>query len=69
MILGVKTNDMDYACRGTVQGFKVIIHSSHELPDVSGKHFRIPANEEVRMSIKANIMVTSKSLKDYSPER
>lgn len=69
MTIGVREADVDYLCRGPVQGFKVILHSPNELPDVKGQHFRIPFDEDVRMSIKPNILVTSKSLKDYSPER
>lgn len=60
---------MDYVCGGAVQGFKVTLHSPNELPDINGQHFRVPFDEDVRMSIKPNIMITSKSLQNYSPER
>lgn len=69
VVLGVRISEVDYMCRGPVQGFKVILHSPNELPDVNGKHFPIPVDKYVQMSIKPNVMVTSKSLKDYSPEK
>lgn len=68
-ILAVMESDVDYVCRGPVQGFKVILHSPNELPDVNGQHFRLPFDESVRMSVKPNVLVTSKSLENYSPER
>lgn len=69
MTLGIKQENMDYLCRGPVQGFKVVLHSPNELPQLSGRYFRIPVGEDVRVAIKPNMLKTSKSLKDYSPHR
>lgn len=68
-MLLVREADIDYACRGPVQGFKVILHPPNELADISGQHFRVPFDEAVRISIKPNVLVTSTSLNNYSPER
>lgn len=34
--LQLKENDMEYLCRGPVQGFKVMLHTPNELPAVDG---------------------------------
>lgn len=61
--------DIDYACRGPVQGFKVILHTPNELPQVDGQYFRIPVGQDVRVSIKPNVLRTTKSLTNYKPNR
>lgn len=69
VVMATKEDDMDYVCRGPSQGFKVILHNPNELPQVSGQYFRIPVGQDIRVSIKPNMLQTAKSLKDYSPQR
>lgn len=68
-ILSIKDDDMDYLCRGPVQGFKVILHSPNELPQVSGQYFRIPLGQSVRLAMKPNMIKTTKTLKGYNFKR
>lgn len=67
--LGIREDDMDYACRGPVQGFKIILHTPNELPQVDGQYFRVPMGQDVRVSIKPNLLRTTESLKGYEPIR
>lgn len=69
LTLAIRQNDMDYACRGPVQGFKVALHTPNELPQIANQFFRIPIGQDVRVSIKPNVLKTTKSLLDYSPTR
>lgn len=69
LTLGIRQEDMDYACRGPVQGFKVILHTPNELPQVAGQYFRIPIGQNVRVSIKPNMLTTTESLRDRTPTR
>lgn len=69
LTLGIRQEDMDYACRGPVQGFKVILHAPNELPQVAGQYFRIPIGQNVRVSIKPNMLTTTESLRNYHPKR
>lgn len=67
--MAIKEDDMDYVCRGPAQGFKVMLHSPNELPQVSGHYFRIPVGQDIRVAIKPNMLQTTKALKEYSPTR
>lgn len=60
--------DLDYICRGPVQGFKILIHNPVEMPRVSQQYFRAPLNQEVVVAIKPDMMTTSEGLRDYSAE-
>lgn len=67
--MGIREDDMDYTCRGPVQGFKVTLHTPNELPQVDGQYFRVPVGQDVRVSIKPNVLTTMQSLKGYQPIR
>lgn len=61
--------DLDYLCRGPVQGYKVILHSAHESPFVSRHYFRAPLNHETFVKIRPNVQQTSDDVRSYSPVR
>lgn len=69
VLLKLNENDIDFVCRGQVQGFKVILHSPNELPRVSTNYFRVPLQQEVLVNVIPNIMTTSQALDGYKPER
>lgn len=69
IVLKLTDVDLDYICRGPVQGFKVLLHTPGELPRVSKQFFRIPLRQEVVVSVKPNMITTSEGLVDYSPDR
>lgn len=69
IVLKLRDVDLDYICRGPVQGFKVLLHTPGELPRVSKQFFRIPLRQEVVVSVKPNMITTSEGLADYSPDR
>ncbi|XP_077285587.1 pickpocket protein 28-like isoform X2 [Arctopsyche grandis] len=69
ILLRAYNYDLDYLCRGPVQGFKILLHSPTEVPRVSQQYFRVPLSQEVIAAIKPNMMTTSEGLKDYDPER
>ncbi|XP_062715918.1 pickpocket protein 28-like [Aedes albopictus] len=59
----------DYLCRGPIHGFKILLHSSSEFPQVSNKFIRIPMNHEVTVAVKPEKISTNDGLQSYSPER
>ncbi|XP_047992149.1 pickpocket protein 28-like isoform X1 [Leguminivora glycinivorella] len=59
--------DLDYLCRGPVQGFKILLHNPAELPRLSVQYFRAPLSQEVVVSVKPKMMTTSDGLLPYSP--
>ena len=62
-------NDTDYACRGPSQGFKVLLHSPSEFPQVSNQYFRVPFGQEINVVVKPQMITTSDELKDYKPDQ
>lgn len=61
--------DIDYLCGGPVQGFKVLLHTPGEIPQISKYFYRIPLDHEVIISVKPILMTTSPTLAYYSSER
>ncbi|XP_058461711.1 pickpocket protein 28-like [Malaya genurostris] len=61
--------DLDYLCRGPVQGFKILLHTSSEYPQVSKQYFRVPLHQEVIISVKPQMITTSDGLRHYAPHR
>lgn len=59
--------DLDYVCRGPVQGFKFMLHTPGEVPRVSKHFYRVPLQQEIVVSVKPNMMTTSESVRGYSP--
>lgn len=69
IVLKLTEPDLDYICRGPVQGFKILLHTPGEIPRVSKQYFRVPLRQEVVVSVKPNMITTSSGLADYAPER
>lgn len=68
-LLNLFEQDLEYLCRGPVQGFKVILHRPDEVPQASKHFFRVPLLQEVLVSIKPQMITTSESLRNYEPNR
>lgn len=61
--------EVDYACRGPVQGFKVLLHAPDDVPQVSKQFVRIPMGREVLIAVKPNMITTSVGIAEYHPLR
>lgn len=55
IVLNLKSTDLDFMCKGPVQGFKVRVHSPNEFPEMSNGAFRVPLNEEVVVALSAEM--------------
>lgn len=69
ILLRLFEQNLDYICKGPVQGFKVLLHEPGEFPQVSKNYFRVPLLQEVLVSVKPNMITTSRGLLDYHPDR
>uniref|UniRef100_A0A182QS19 Pickpocket n=1 Tax=Anopheles farauti TaxID=69004 RepID=A0A182QS19_9DIPT len=69
VLLNLNSFDTDFICRGPVQGFKILLHTSSEYPQVSKQYYRVPLKQEVIISVKPQMITTSDGLRDYTPER
>lgn len=55
IVFNQKTSDLDYLCRGAVQGYKMKIHPPNESPRMLSGYQRIPLNSEVLVSVKPEV--------------
>lgn len=69
VVLFLFRQHLEYICRGPVQGFKVLLHTPGEVPQVSKHYFRIPLEQEVLVAVKPNMITTSEGLRHYAPNR
>ncbi|XP_059219962.1 pickpocket protein 28-like isoform X2 [Stomoxys calcitrans] len=61
--------DLDFGCRGPIQGYKVLLHSPDDVPLVSKQFVRIPIAREVLIAVKPNMITTSVGISEYNPHR
>ncbi|KAL3273911.1 hypothetical protein HHI36_015338, partial [Cryptolaemus montrouzieri] len=69
LLLRLYQQDLDYVCRGPVQGFKILLHHPAAIPLVGTQYFRAPLNQEMVVSIKPDMMTTSEGLQGYDPHK
>lgn len=61
--------NLDYICRGPVQGFKMLLHSPEEVPQISKQYFRVPLEQALTLLVKPSMITTSEGLRSYKPNR
>jgi amiloride-sensitive sodium channel len=69
IVLALFKSDLEYLCRGPVQGFKVLLHTPGEIPRVSKQYLRVPLNSEVLISVKPQMITTADNLIQYHYDR
>lgn len=67
VILVALKPDLDYNCKGPVQGFKLSLHSPTDIPRFSKQFYRIPLRREVLLSVTPDVVKTANGLQYYSP--
>lgn len=55
VVLSMKTTDLDYMCKGPIQGFKARVHSPDEHPQLMNGFFRVPLNGDIVVSMQSEI--------------
>ncbi|XP_031352524.1 pickpocket protein 28-like isoform X4 [Photinus pyralis] len=61
------TSHLDYLCDQSLQGYKVALHHPCEIPNMD-KHFRLPLDQAVFVSVKPVMITISEDLLHYKPE-
>lgn len=69
ILLRLFEKDLEYLCKGPIQGFKVILHTPGQMMKNTRHTFRVPLSEEAEISIKPRLITTSDDLRDYSPNQ
>lgn len=66
-VLSAFRQNLEYVCRGPVQGFKVALHTPGEVPQPSQHYFRVPLGQEVLVAVRPTLRQTSANLLRYAP--
>lgn len=61
--------NLEYLCRGPIQGYTIVLHVPGEIPQVSKHFFVIPSLQEVSVSVEAKVVKTSEGLRHYHHEK
>ena len=69
VVFKVDISDFDYVCRGSVQGFRILLNTPGDISRVGKQYFRVPLHQEIVVSVKPNMISTSHTLDDYTPDR
>lgn len=67
--LELSAKNLEYKCRGPIQGYTIALHLPGEIPQISKYYYIVPLLQEVSVSVKANIIRTSDGLRHYHHER
>lgn len=63
------SNQLDYMCRGSMQGLKIVLHNPVEMPLMSSNYIRIAFEQDVMVAVKPIVTTTSQGLQDYEWKR
>ncbi|XP_023311243.1 pickpocket protein 28-like isoform X2 [Anoplophora glabripennis] len=61
--------NLDYSCKGPIQGVKIILHNPAEMPRVRANYLQAPLNEELLVIITPDMMTTSDAVHKYNPHK
>ncbi|KAF2889034.1 hypothetical protein ILUMI_17139, partial [Ignelater luminosus] len=67
--LSISADDINYICGDTIQGFKVAVHHSGQIPNLDKGYFRVGLNQDVAVAVKPRAITTSNALRHYKPEK
>lgn len=59
VVLKSNEDDLDYICKGPVQGYKVLIHSPDELPRMAKGFVRVPLNSETIVATNPEVSLSN----------
>lgn len=72
LILSLNRSNIEPFCQrptDELKGFKIILHSPDELPNVKKNFFQIGLNQVVNVNVKPEYISTSDKLRAYTPEQ
>lgn len=65
--LKMRKKDVDYACKGGANGFRLVLHTPDEMPQPGAHYYLIPFNTLTIMSVQPRVMSTSDEMRRYLP--
>ncbi|RZC38133.1 ASC domain containing protein [Asbolus verrucosus] len=67
-VINTPKKNRDFACKNSIQGYRVALHSPTTIPWPSQKFFRIPLHQSVTATIQPTRITISDRIKTYSPK-
>lgn len=61
--------DLEYLCRGTVQGFKIFLNMPGQTLKMARHFLRVPLSKQAQILIKPTFTYTLDDLRNYSPSQ
>lgn len=67
LMLKMRQQDVDYTCKGAINGFRILLHTPDEIPQIDSHFYRVPFGVETMISVTPRAITTSDNLKGYKP--
>lgn len=61
--------DLEYLCRGTVQGFKIFLNMPGQTLKMARHFLRVPLSKQAQILIKPTLTYTLNDVRNYSPDQ
>lgn len=68
-MLRLHLKDLEFLCKGSIQGFQISLHTPGNTIKQTRHTFRLSLMEEARIAIKPTLITTSNELRSYSPNQ
>lgn len=65
--LTMEKKDVNYACKGTANGFRLSLHTADESPRIGSHFYKIPFGAETMIAVTPRVTSTSDGLRSYKP--
>lgn len=65
--LSMEKKDIDYACKGAVNGFRVTLHTPDEFPRTASHFVRLPFDTATLLAVTPRGFSTSENMRNYKP--
>lgn len=69
ILMGITIDDSQLYCSGSAPGFRVQLHNPSVIPRFPDDFIFVPFEQEVYISVRPNVITTSKGLRRYSPKK
>ncbi|XP_053610763.1 pickpocket protein 28-like [Plodia interpunctella] len=68
-LMQTNATDLDYLCKESMQGFKILVHNPAEMPRLNDIYFRVSLNQELVIAVTPKMITTAEGLREYDSER
>lgn len=69
IILSQPRSEINYLCSGPYVGFKMLLHTPDEVPQVDKYYIHLPLDQEVLVKVAPRVVTTAAALRGYTPDQ